>query len=79
MHDVTLVHRDLKLENVLICEGNVARLCDFGVTSIHGADIAISPCAGGIGLGTMRYLAPEILLAVGDVPMVRILMIGYTC
>lgn len=53
LHGKNLVHRDLKMENVLIAEGDVVKLTDVGlakpVQDISGS-IAGSPC----------YMAPEI-------------------
>ena len=55
MHSKNLVHRDIKLENVVLADrsGSVAQLIDFGLTLGAGTHIeAVS--------GTMSYLAPEI-------------------
>jgi serine/threonine protein kinase len=47
------VHRDIKPENVVLSEGDVARLCDFGMATQHGN-------LSRYGNGTMRYMAPEL-------------------
>eukprot|EP00916_Digyalum_oweni_P019603 GHVL01032672.1.p1 GENE.GHVL01032672.1~~GHVL01032672.1.p1 ORF type:complete len:416 (+),score=67.11 GHVL01032672.1:128-1375(+) len=53
-HSHSLVHRDLKLENILLDEFNVCRIADFGL-----ADNVIA--AQNTHCGTEAYLAPEVL------------------
>ncbi len=58
-HDKDVVHRDLKLENVLLAEHNTdteIKLADFGF-----ATFAAEPHALEQYCGTMGYIAPEIL------------------
>ncbi|EKX53369.1 hypothetical protein GUITHDRAFT_92026 [Guillardia theta CCMP2712] len=56
-HKKLVVHRDIKLENVLIdTQGNL-RLCDFGLSiMLDDADALLKTQAG-----TLNYTAPEIL------------------
>ena len=56
-HSKGIVHRDMKLDNLLLDESGTVKICDFGVsrqlTSSH--EIMTEQC------GTPAYIAPEIL------------------
>ena len=54
MHDVTIVHRDLKLDNICINDQMQLKIIDFGFSTLDDNQRKI--CAG-----TMSYLAPEII------------------
>jgi serine/threonine-protein kinase len=54
-HAAGVVHRDLKLDNVFICDGGQVKLLDWGVARIVGER---DPLAGMIA-GTLTYVAPE--------------------
>ncbi|XP_045166452.2 uncharacterized protein LOC123529922 [Mercenaria mercenaria] len=55
LHQKGFVHRDLKLENVLVTEDNVVKLTDVGLAK-QGQQIAYSV------VGSPVYMAPEVLL-----------------
>jgi len=68
-HDAGIVHRDVKLENLFLCEANANRravkVLDFGVAKVIGVagentplPLAF-PTAEGIAMGTPRYFSPE--------------------
>jgi len=59
-HRAGLVHRDVKPENVMLTDGDdaVAKVTDFGLVRATAA--ARSTTAGTV-LGTVAYLAPEVL------------------
>ena len=57
IHNLNIVHRDVKLDNILIDINNTIKLCDFGVSKILEKDSYTmrEQC------GTPAYIAPEIL------------------
>ena len=56
IHSKNIVHRDIKLDNVLIDLNNNIKLCDFGVGKmIQDKEVLLDQC------GTPAYIAPEIL------------------
>ena len=56
IHSHNIVHRDIKLDNILIDLDNNIKICDFGVSKIiKKGDIMVEQC------GTPAYIAPEIL------------------
>lgn len=60
VHASGIIHRDLKLENLLLTKGNVLKIADFGwCGSIVGRDRSFSFC------GTLDYLAPEMVKGQG--------------
>jgi serine/threonine protein kinase len=60
MHSYGIVHRDLKLENIMMSdetEKSVPKIVDFGLAKMIGpSEKADEP------FGTLGYVAPEILL-----------------
>ena len=59
LHSYGIVHRDLKLENVMMSdntETSVPKLVDFGLAKMIGPnELALEP------FGTLGYVAPEVL------------------
>jgi len=55
LHARSIVHRDVKLENVFIAADGRARLGDYGLTVSLKHELAISP------VGTVEYMAPEVI------------------
>jgi len=56
IHSKGIVHRDIKLDNILIDLQNNIKICDFGVSrQIKKGDVMHDQC------GTPAYIAPEIL------------------
>jgi 5'-AMP-activated protein kinase catalytic alpha subunit len=56
IHSQNIVHRDIKLDNILIDLSNNIKICDFGVgRECKKGEIIKDQC------GTPAYIAPEIL------------------
>jgi hypothetical protein len=63
-HALGLVHRDVKPQNVLV-DGDDAYLGDFGLTRVEDATVVTST---GRLMGTVAYLAPEVIQGEGAGP-----------
>lgn len=63
-HDGHVVHRDIKPENVLISTTGEVKLADFGLARAVNAETT----SGGVLVGTVSYLAPEIITHQGADP-----------
>ena len=59
IHEQNIVHRDIKLENLLIDLNNNVKICDFGI----GRKISSKNQLLYDQCGTLMYMAPEILLS----------------
>src|SRR5204862_4817130 len=58
-HRVNVVHRDVKPSNVMVSEDDVAKVLDFGLAK--PLDPVSFRTQAGRMLGTVRYMAPELL------------------
>lgn len=63
LHELNVIHRDIKLENIFLDSNGRVRLGDFGLTMSQRQEAAISP------VGTVEYMAPEVV-ALPSVEMV---------
>jgi serine/threonine protein kinase len=57
-----LIHRDLKPQNIFVCEDGTSKVMDFGIAKIldkETMDQISSLTSSGQSLGTMEYMAPE--------------------
>jgi serine/threonine-protein kinase len=57
-HCNNIIHRDIKPANILIGPSNEVKIIDFGISKFKGAGITLS----GDIIGTIRYMAPEIII-----------------
>ena len=55
IHSKNIIHRDIKLDNILIDLDNKIKICDFGVSKFLTSKKLFDQC------GTPAYIAPEIL------------------
>lgn len=68
-HAVGVVHRDVKLDNIFVCDGPTSgrrriKVIDFGIAKVVGTDpLTPDPLAwptdDGVALGTPRFFSPE--------------------
>jgi serine/threonine-protein kinase len=56
-HEMNLIHRDIKPDNVLVTKAGIVKVADFGLAK--AADDDVSMTQSGTGLGTPLYMAPE--------------------
>jgi len=58
-HSRGVVHRDIKPGNVMVIEGNRAKIMDFGIARVRTSDLKTQT---GLMLGSPRYMSPEQVL-----------------
>jgi len=60
-HRSGLIHRDIKPENVLIADDGRVKVADFGLARAFDANTTHT-ATGGLLIGTVSYLAPELIV-----------------
>ncbi len=53
LHNRSLIHRDVKSANMILCDGYTCKLADFGMARQLGSDMSV--------VGTDAYMAPELM------------------
>lgn len=56
-HDLNMVHRDIKPDNILLTSKGAVKVADFGLAKLVDEDVSMTQ--SGTGLGTPLYMAPE--------------------
>lgn len=59
LHNIQVIHRDIKPQNILVRQGAV-RLADFGISKIVNMNEMLPYRGGSVGIGTVPYMSPEI-------------------
>lgn len=72
-HAARLIHRDVKPENVLITPAGDVKVADFGLA--RAVSTSTTHSGGGALIGTVSYLAPEVVLHRGADPRADV----YAC
>ncbi|CUA67407.1 Ephrin type-A receptor 7 [Rhizoctonia solani] len=70
LHSVDMVHGDLKACNILVSAEGVLKIMDFDYSVILGLSLAFSATTR-TGGGTLRWMAPELVLATDEAPAER--------
>ncbi|EMD36772.1 hypothetical protein CERSUDRAFT_95042 [Gelatoporia subvermispora B] len=61
LHNLGVIHADLKAQNIVVDEDGVACLCDFGISTLtQNIELYTTP-TGSPGAGTLRWKAPELM------------------
>lgn len=59
MHRVDIVHRDIKPSNVMVTEGGLVKVLDFGIAILQGASALPRLTQVDATIGTPPYMSPE--------------------
>jgi serine/threonine-protein kinase len=75
LHEAGIVHRDLKPSNIIIDSSGTAMLTDFGLAKGRAYTVLTKP---GQVMGTLDYLAPELIKGEQASPATDIYALGCT-
>jgi serine/threonine-protein kinase len=76
-HQRGILHRDLKPGNVVLSEGGLPKILDFGIALLMGGEAGAVPLTrAGVILGSLPYMAPEQLTGEAGDPRTDIYALG---
>lgn len=76
VHKVGIIHRDIKADNILVVNERESRLADFSVAVLPGEESSLEELQTGVG--TMAYMAPEVLEGRSYEPSSDLYALGVT-
>lgn len=56
-HELGMIHRDIKPDNILVTKAGIVKVADFGLAKAMDDDVSVTK--SGTGLGTPLYMPPE--------------------
>ncbi|ELP87773.1 serine/threonine protein kinase, putative [Entamoeba invadens IP1] len=74
LHQMKMIHRDIKAANILVSDDGVSKLADFGVSTKMGATNKLQKTM----IGTPYWMPPEIILETGHNQLADIWSVGIT-
>jgi serine/threonine protein kinase len=61
LHDCGIIHRDLKPKNIIVRNNNSVKIVDFGIAKTHSTTREMDLTSTGVLVGSVYYLAPELI------------------